>query len=260
MSYVLKEKFRPPSQMLNLTEPLRAMFELGTLHLSEPWLNSLRGGDGHPVLVIPGFTAGDRSTVVMRNFLSSLGYLPCGWKQGVNFGARHELFEGAYEVLTGLHEEYDCRVSIVGQSLGGIYAREIAKYNPDIVRQVITLGSPFNDPEGNASNVSGLYKMFNPEHKTKSQQFQSEHWELPAAPPVPTTSIYSKFDGVCHWRACIQHSGHDQVENIEVLGSHTGMGVNAQSLFVIADRLSQRRQHWQPFHIGRYFGLSAGIN
>ena len=260
MSYVLKEKFRPPSQMLNLTEPVRAMFELGTLHLSEPWLNSLRGGDGHPVLVIPGFTAGDRSTVVMRNFLSSLGYLPCGWKQGVNFGARHELFEGAYEVLLGLHEEYDCRVSIVGQSLGGIYARELAKYNPDVVRQVITLGSPFNDPDGDASNVSGLYKMFNPEHKTKSQQFQSEQWELPAAPPVPTTSIYSKYDGVCHWRACVQHSGHDQVENIEVLGSHTGMGVNAQSLFVIADRLSQRRQHWQPFHVGRYFGLSAGIN
>jgi len=260
MSYVLKEKFRPPSQMLNLTEPLRAMFELGTLHLSEPWLNSLRGGDGHPVLVIPGFTAGDRSTVVMRKFLSSLGYLPCGWKQGVNFGARHELFKGAYEVLLGLHEEYGCRISIVGQSLGGIYAREIAKYNPDIVRQVITLGSPFNDPDGDASNVSNIYKMFNPEHKTKSQQFQSEHWELPVAPPVPTTSIYSKFDGVCHWRACIQHSGHDQVENIEVLGSHTGMGVNAQSLFVIADRLSQRRQHWKPFHVGRYFGMSAGFN
>lgn len=259
MSYVLKEKFRPPSPMLNLTEPLRAMFELGTLHLSEPWLNSLRGGDGHPVLVIPGFTAGDRSTVVMRNFLSELGYLPCGWKQGVNFGARHELFEGAYEVLLGLHEEYGCRISIVGQSLGGIYGRELAKYNPDIVRQVITLGSPFNDPEGNASNVSELYKMFNPEHKSKAQQFLGEHWELPAAPPVPTTSIYSKFDGVCHWRACVQHSGHDQVENIEVLGSHTGMGVNAQALFIIADRLSQRRSRWQPFHIGRYFGISGGI-
>jgi hypothetical protein len=259
MSYVLKEKFRPPSPMLNLTEPLRAMFELGTLHLSEPWLNSLRGGDGHPVLVIPGFTAGDRSTVVMRNFLSELGYLPCGWKQGVNFGARHELFEGAYEVLLGLHDEYGCRISIVGQSLGGIYGRELAKYNPDIVRQVITLGSPFNDPEGNASNVSELYKMFNPEHKSKAQQFLGEHWELPAPPPVPTTSIYSKFDGVCHWRACVQHGGHDQVENIEVLGSHTGMGVNAQALFIIADRLSQRRSLWQPFHVGRYFGISGGI-
>ena len=94
MSYELREKFRPPSEALYLTEPFRAMFELGTLHLSETWLNSLQGGDRHPVLVIPGFTAGDRSTAVLRHFLSTLGYLPCGWKQGPNFGARHDLFVG----------------------------------------------------------------------------------------------------------------------------------------------------------------------
>jgi len=94
MSYVLREKFRPPTESLNLSEPLRAITELALLPLAEPWLNSLRGGDGHPVIVVPGFTVGDRSTVVMRNFLSSLGFLPCGWKQGVNFGVRPELFEG----------------------------------------------------------------------------------------------------------------------------------------------------------------------
>jgi len=255
MNYVLREKYRPPSEALYLTEPLRAGLELGTLHLAEPWLNSLRGGDGHPVLVIPGFTAGDRSTSVLRNFLSSLGYLPCGWKQGVNFGIRRELLEGAGELLMQLHEEYGCRVSIVGQSLGGIYARELAKHLPDAVRQVITLGSPFNDPDGAASRVTHVYKMFNPDDETKSEQFQHEAWQIGTAPPVPTTSIYSKFDGVCHWRACIQHSGHDQIENIEVVGSHTGMGVNAQALFIVADRLSQRRKEWKPFHPGRYFGM-----
>ena len=254
MSYVLKEKFRPPSEALYLTEPLRAGLELGALHLYEPWLNSLRGGDGHPVLVIPGFTASDRSTSVLRNFLSMLGYLPYGWKQGINFGARHDLFTGARKLLMELHEEYGCRVSIVGQSLGGIYGRELAKRLPDAVRQVITLGSPFNDRDGVASKVSELYQVFNPDHLTKTQQFTSEHWELRTPPPVPTTSIYSKFDGVCHWRACLQHGGHDQVENIEVLSSHTGMGVNAQTLFVVADRLSQRRDEWQAFHVGRYFG------
>jgi hypothetical protein len=145
----------------------------------EPWLNSLRGGDGHPVLVIPGFTAGDRSTTLLRKFLSSLGYLPCGWKQGVNFGARHDLFVGAGELLMQIHEQYECRVSIVGQSLGGIYARELAKNLPDA------------------------------DHKTKTQQFLSEDWELQKPPPVPTTSIYSKFDGICHWRACLQRGDHD---------------------------------------------------
>jgi hypothetical protein len=98
--------------------------------------------------------------------------------------------------------------------------------------------------------------MFNPEQTPKSAQFRQQQWEIGKPPPVPTTAIYSKWDGVCHWRACIQHGGHDQVENIEVTASHTGMGVNAQTLFVIADRLSQRRRHWKPFHIGHYFGIS----
>lgn len=93
-SYVLKERFRPPSEVLNLTEPFRALIDLGVMHLSEPWLNSQVGGDGHPILIIPGFTASDRSTVVLRRFLSNLGYLPCGWKQGINFGIRHDFFEG----------------------------------------------------------------------------------------------------------------------------------------------------------------------
>lgn len=254
--HVLKERFRPPSEALHLSEPIRALIDLGVMHLSEPWLNSQIGGDGHPVLVIPGFTASDRSTVVLRNFLSSLGYLPCGWKQGINFGVRHEAFEGVAGILTQLHEDYGCRVSLVGQSLGGIYARELAKLLPDMVRQVITLGSPFNDPDGDASRVSKLYKMFNPDQLGKSAQISKEHWDLAAAPPVPTTAVFSKWDGVCHWRACLQHGGHDYVENVEVTASHTGMAVNAQTLFVIADRLAQRRHSWKPFSLARYFGLS----
>lgn len=255
-NYVLKERFRPPSQVLNLTEPFRALVDLGVMQLADPWLNSQVGGDGHPVLVIPGFTASDRSTVVLRKFLSGLGYLPCGWKQGINFGIRHEDFEGVAGLLMQLHEDYGCRVSLVGQSLGGIYARELAKQLPDLVRQVITLCSPFNDPDGDASHVSSLYRMFNPDHLTKSAQIRNEDWDLAAAPPVPTTAMFSKWDGVCHWRACLQHGGHDHVENIEVTASHTGMAVNAQTLFVIADRLAQRRRSWKPFSLGRYFGAS----
>ncbi len=256
MSYELKEKFRPPSEALYLTEPFRAHIELSTLHLYEPWLNMLPGGEGQPVLVIPGFTASDRSTAILRHFLSELGYLPCGWKQGVNFGVRHDLVVGVAELLHELYEQYQSRVSIIGQSLGGLYGREIAKIMPEAVRQVITLGSPVNDPDGVASRVSDLYKLFNPEHLTKSQQIKTEEWQLHVPPPVPTTSIYSKFDGVCHWRACLQRGDHDQIENIEVISSHTGMATNAQTLFVIADRLTQRRQTWKPFHVGSYFGLN----
>jgi pimeloyl-ACP methyl ester carboxylesterase len=249
------EKFRPPSESLYLTEPLRAMFELGALHLSEPWLNLLRGGDGHPVMVIPGFSAGGRSTKTLRDFLASLGYSVSCWNQGINFGVREELVVGAIEVLHQLHEEYGCKVSLVGQSLGGIYAREIAKLYPDMVRQVISLGSPFNDPEGSASKVSGLYKLFNPEHTQKAEQFEDLDWNPHVAPPTPTTAIFSKGDGICHWRSCVQHGGHEHVENVEVISSHTGMGVNAQVMFVVADRLALSEDRWRPFHVSSYFGF-----
>ena len=253
MRHAVKERFRRPSQALHWSEFARAWLDWGSLQLAEPWLSALPGGDGQPVLVIPGFTAGDRSTSILRRFLTSLGYLPTGWKQGVNFGVRHEAFDGVTRLLEQLQREYGCRVSLVGQSLGGIYARELAKRNPERVRQVITLGSPFNDPGGHASNVTELYHLFNPGHASKAEQIRREHWDIPAPPPVPTTAIFSRWDGVCHWRACIQHGGHEQVENIEVMASHTGMAVNPQALFVIADRLAQRRATWTPFRFPRPF-------
>lgn len=251
----LTEKFRPPSELLHLTEPMRAALELGGLHLAEPWLNLLHGGDGHPVMVIPGFTAGGRSTKHLRDFLGSLGYSASCWNQGINFGLREESFVGAMEMLDQLYQEYECKVSLVGQSLGGIYAREIAKLAPEKVRQVITLGSPFNDAEGNASRVSDMYKLFNPEHTQKSEQYEELELLPHQAPPMPTTAIFSKGDGVCHWRACIQHGGHDHVENVEVVSSHTGMAVNAQVMFVVADRLALQENRWRPFHASSYFGL-----
>lgn len=255
MSDALAQTFRPPSGLLYSTELLRAALELGATHLCKPMLGSLPRGDGHPVLVIPGFTAGDRSTSVLRNFLSSLGYAPSGWQQGMNFGARDELFQRVGELLAKLHEESGRPVTIVGQSLGGVYARELAKHLPHAVRQVITLGSPFNDPDGAGSSLSGLYKLFNPD--SRSQQTADAERELHEAPPVPTTAIYSKFDGICHWRSCVQLDGHERTENVAVLGSHTGMGVNAHTLFVIADRLAQPHNEWLPFELGRSLGWAA---
>jgi pimeloyl-ACP methyl ester carboxylesterase len=227
-------------------ELLRAGIELALLHLSEPWFNLLRPGDGHPVMVIPGFTAGGRSTQILRDFLDSLGYSSSCWNQGVNFGAREDLFLGALEELDSLHGRFGCKVSLVGQSLGGIYAREMAKLRPDEVRPRITLGSPFNDPGGQSSRVTHLYRLLNPQHVQKSEQFERLRWSTHIAPPMPTTAIYSRSDGVVHWRACVQHGGHREVENVEVVGSHTGMAINGLVLYVVADRLAQQEGRWRP--------------
>jgi pimeloyl-ACP methyl ester carboxylesterase len=245
-----------PSHLLRLTEPLRAAIDLSTLPFAMPWLSLPRAGDGHPVMVIPGFTAGGRSTKIIRDFLTRRGYNTSCWQQGTNMGVRGDLYDGAVEMLEKMHEESGRKVSLVGQSLGGIYAREMAKRHPHLVRQVISLGSPFNNIGGNPSKEPNHYKRFAQEQRQKSAQFRSMEWQPSEAPPMPTTAIFSKADGVCHWHTCRQHHGHSNTENVEVIGSHIGMGVNAQVLFVVADRLSQTESSWEPFKMTRYLGLS----
>jgi pimeloyl-ACP methyl ester carboxylesterase len=204
-------------------------------------------GDGHPVLVIPGFTAGDHSTWILRYWLRRLGYATSGWQQGVNYGVRQDLVNGAMTQMRRLAEEGGGRISLVGHSLGGIYARELAKQAPEIVRQVICLGSPIGDPIGKRSRVSRLYEAFNPDHIDKPHQFERMHWYLGEAPPVPMTAVFSRSDGVVHWQTCIQNDGHECCENVEVFGSHTGLAVNAIVLYLIADRLAQPEGGWRAF-------------
>ncbi len=130
------------------------------LPLAESWLSSMRGGDGHPVMVIPGFAAGGRSTKIIRDFLAKRGYNTSCWQQGTNLGVRGDLYDGAVDMLEKMHEESGQKVSLVGQSLGGIYAREMAKRHPHLVRQVISLGSPFNSIGGNPSKEPEHYQRF----------------------------------------------------------------------------------------------------
>ena len=238
-----------PPLGLYYSEALRAGFELSMLSTPQArsLLENVPRGKKHPVVVIPGFTASDKSTKVLRTYIRRLGYTAYGWRQGVNFGVRHSKIEGVLRHIDAAVQSSGSKVSLVGQSLGGIYSREIAKAFPDHIEQVICLGSPFMDIAGAASRVSSLYEHHNPEHLSKTEQFEKEHWELPEPPPVPMSSIYSRWDGVCHWSACVQRGGHDRCENIEVHSSHTGMGVNASVFFALADRLAQAQCTWLPF-------------
>jgi len=215
----------PPNPALLLLEGPRAVFESLTLAPSASLLLGAPQGDGHPVLVLPGFTAGDGSTQILRRYLSQLGYSAHPWLQGVNLGLsgtrRRELMDRVAE----LHRRHGRKISIVGWSLGGIYARELAKRMSDQVRQVVTLGSPF----------AGLRK----------------------APSQPTTSIYTRTDGIVHWSSCVEEDAA-HTENIEVPGSHCGLGFNPLVLYAIADRLAQSEGEWQPFDRGGWRRLFYG--
>jgi pimeloyl-ACP methyl ester carboxylesterase len=205
---------RLPRALLLALEAPRAALEATSLAPAYPWLASSARGDGHPVLVLPGFLASDASTRVLRTFLGSRGWAPHGWGLGRNRGVRDALLEALLARLRAVAGSE--RVSLVGWSLGGVFARELAKRAPDRVRCVITLGSPFGDRE---------------------------------PPPTPTTAIYSQSDGIVNWRDCVEAAG-PRAENIELVGSHCGLGVHPLALFAIADRLAQPDGAWKPFDRG----------
>jgi hypothetical protein len=136
------------------------------------------------------------------------------------------------------------KVSLIGWSLGGIYARELSKMMPDQVRLVITLGTPFAGSI-RSTNAWRIYEL------TSGRRTASDHgkYDLPGAPPVPTTSLYSRSDGVVAWQGSLQApcEVNPHTENVEVLASHIGIGVNPAAWWVVADRLAQAPGIWTPF-------------
>lgn len=232
----------PPNLLLSLTEAGRAAIEAGKLLLDPPELERPAAGASGVVLVIPGFTTDDKATIILRRKLSSAGYDVHGWQQGLNLGIRRKLFDGLVAEFDRLHEDCGVPISVVGQSLGGIYARQLAKLRPDEVCHVITLGTPINDPDGSGSRATALYKLLNPSHGDDTPAPPGfDHWDVALPPPVPTTAIYSRRDGICNWHTCLQQGNHPHVENLEIPGSHLGMGVNGDVLEAISERLATAR-------------------
>ena len=234
---------------------LRAFWEFGALLPAWPLLAKAPRGDGHAVMVFPGLSANDASTVPLRQYLQSLNYSPWGWEQGFNFGPRAGVLDEARSKLVRTFEATGRKVSLVGWSLGGVYARELAKELPDMVRCVVTLGTPFAGTH-KATNAWRVYQLTS----GRNIERESENYDLPGAPPVPTTSIYSRTDGVVAWQASIQvpDRRNPLTENIEVLASHIGLGVNPSAWWAVADRLAQPEGQWQAFtkqDKGRLHGL-----
>ena len=226
----------------NIALEARAGFELGAgLAAALPLLAVSPRGDGHPVLVFPGLAGSDLSTRPLRHWLRALGYHVHGWKLGRNLGLRDDLMAASLARIRDLCERHGQRVSLIGQSLGGIYARELAKQASDDVRLVITLGTPFTGG-ARSTNAWRLYEALNGREHLDPRLRAG----VREAPPVPTTSIYSRSDGVVAWQCSVQPDSM-RTENIEIDASHIGMAVNPLVLHAIADRLAQPEGAWQPF-------------
>ncbi len=242
MSDDTAESLGPPSTLLLLLEG-RAVGELATTYLTMPLLRRGPKGDGHPVLVLPGFIATDTSTRPLRRFLKKHGYTTYAWKLGRNLGPREGLEERLEQRLLELRQRANRNVSLIGWSLGGVYARMLANRLPEAVRSVITLGSPYNaNPKANQA-----WRLFEWMSRRRIDEVDEQTFDqIRRTPPVPTTSIYTRTDGVTAWQCCVEEPG-PQAENIEVSGSHCGLGANPLVLSAILDRLAQPEGSWSPF-------------
>jgi len=231
-----------PWALLGL-EPMRAAFEYASMHLMNT--TSFPSGDGHPVVIFPGLVSDQSSTAPLKKFCQTLGYTAYDWGQGLNTGPQGDLdawideLAGHVRGLTSAHRQ---RMSLIGWSLGGIYAREVAKKLPGRVRQVITLGTPF----GGTAERNDLEWIYGSSGARKPEITRELMARLRSAPDVPTTSIYSRSDGVIDWQACLHDDKQALTEDIEVDSSHFGLGWNPAVLAIIADRLGKRRRSAPP--------------
>ena len=208
-----------------------------------PVLRRAPVGDGHPVLVLPGLGASDVSTRLLRGFLRDRGYYVHAWRLGRNLGPRPTTVDGLRNRVAEVAERHGRRMSIVGWSLGGIYAREIARAAAPLVRQVITLGSPYRLQNPASSNARLLYGVVAAGGRAEDPR-PPEDQRPPL--PVPATSIYTRTDGVVPWESCTEPPSASS-ESIEVVGSHSGLGHNPAVLWIVADRLAQAEGTWRPF-------------
>jgi pimeloyl-ACP methyl ester carboxylesterase len=230
----------PPSKRLLLLEG-RGLIDIPALFAAAPFLLTAPRGKKHGVVVLPGFGADDRSTILLRRYLTMLGYDVHGWRRGRNVRRPGEDLPAVIAQIQALKAKHKAPVSLVGWSRGGIMAREISRLIADDVRMVITLGSPFADP--NANNVGALWTLLTGEEVPRNP---ARLKQLAEPIPVPATAIYTKADGVVAWRACLEKPG-PRAENIEVRSTHIGLGFHAPALWVIADRLAQREGAWKQF-------------
>lgn len=220
-------------------------------------------GDGHPVLFLPGFGTGDSFMFLTRKVFAEKGYRVHRWRCGTNLGPSQKLLDNLNARFKELIEQNNGqKISIVGWSLGGIYARELARAYPEHVRGVVTLGTPFaagQDPKAVGGLVRKVFEILNPDSPFLNDEELQEQSLIP--PAVPTTSIYSKGDGVVSWKACI-NPDTPLSENIDVTpshpaekfsASHTGLIVNEAVLMIVADRLARAHgDKWVPFDVSEY--------
>lgn len=225
----------PPASVM-LAEWPRAAWGLGTLPFAWRGLMRAPRGDGRPVLLLPGLVNGDASNLVMRRYLEALGYHAYGWELGLNFGQRAIGAEGErlFGRIAAIHDETGQKVTLVGVSLGGIMARVAAHRRTELVREVITVSSPFAGLP-TATNVWRVFELASGQ-KADDPEVRAFLEEASTPLPVPATAIWSRSDGLVNGEVC-HEPDCDTARSVEVQSSHLWVQMRPEVLRAIADTL-----------------------
>jgi Serine aminopeptidase, S33 len=236
-----------PSFWLLGTEPFRAAAEYAALQITnfrQPVATPL--GDQHPVVIFPGLASNGSAVAPLRKFCRSQGYAAYDWGRGYNTGPSGDVNKWLTDLAhhtEALIAPHAGKATLIGWSLGGFYARELGKLMAPKIRQVITIGTPFN-AEADYTRVGWLYRLLRGEAGMLDQKLSRQ---LRTPPPVPTTSIYSRSDGIVAWETCCHQSRRNRLEDVEIHGSHIGMGWNWAVMAVVADRLALPSGCWKAY-------------
>jgi pimeloyl-ACP methyl ester carboxylesterase len=225
-----------PPRPSGLVREARCFLEFPRLFLRAVDLLLQPRGRGQPVLVLPGYGAGDGSTAILKSYLRLLGYRVSGWHLGRNYGRVPDVLPRVLKRLLSMNRQTRQRVTVIGWSLGGFIARELARERPDVVRHVFTLGTPV---------VGGpKYTVLAAAFRRRGVDLDVMEAEIAARNKIPlktpVTAIYSRADAVVSWQACIDPHGVD-IEYIEVRTTHVGYGFSPEVYKVIARRLADDR-------------------
>jgi pimeloyl-ACP methyl ester carboxylesterase len=226
----------PPESGLGLASWAREIMEAARATLSTPhYPEDLPRGAGETVLLIPGFLAGDWTMHSLRDFLRHLDYRVEFAGVTLNLGPTRGFLPHLEQAVERLHGESGEPIVVIGQSLGGAFARALAHTHPDKISHVVTLASPIHFPV--ATPLESIARLLTPLHGPDVMLLR-ERIESP--PPVPVTALYSKADGIIDWRCCLQDESATCV-NIEVSSAHSAMGFNPEAQAVIARALAEVR-------------------
>ena len=240
----------------------RAFLEAASLPWALPWLLRAPRGDGHPVLLLPGFMAGDVSMIALEIFLRNRGYDVSTWGFGRNIGFQPKHAKALEQKIRYMHHKTGKKVSLVGWSLGGVFSLYGAHQAPECVRSVITLGSPVSTDSSGERNVprflKAMYRLVAHPMGTMVHQNRPEGKLLTrgATLSTPLSCLYGIGDGVVPPQGATIDGDPTLHENIRVPASHLGMGFNPMVMWIVADRLAQAEGHWRPFEPS---GVSACV-